>query len=221
MIRSLLFLLIAPLATSDGPFVSKGTVEDAVTSSDSYYARLGLCNTTAADTRGCSSVTQKQIKKAYLKLSMVWHPDKNLNNIDEATDTMSRIAKAHTVLSVEADRKYYDEHGIAKADEEKEDGGQKFFAFSKAFMGPLESEGMTREPGNNYGAFHNFENGKMYLWSDLEDGADRFLAMIDKPCENDRDVSEQLEDDGPMLDCLGEKHRRRLLAVCQVACKVP
>ena len=49
------------------------------------------------------------IKKAYRKLALKWHPDKNLDN-QEATAIFQEITSAHEVLSDPAERRWYDEH---------------------------------------------------------------------------------------------------------------
>jgi DnaJ-class molecular chaperone len=51
--------------------------------------------------------TQEQIKKAYRKLSMQYHPDRNGNNPD-ATGMFQKISSAYEVLGDEAQRKMYD-----------------------------------------------------------------------------------------------------------------
>lgn len=47
------------------------------------------------------------IKKAYRKLSLQWHPDKNLDNKEEATKKFQEIAGAYEVLSDDALREAY------------------------------------------------------------------------------------------------------------------
>ena len=51
--------------------------------------------------------TQEQIKKAYRRLSMQYHPDRNGNNPD-ATGMFQKISSAYEVLGDEAQRKMYD-----------------------------------------------------------------------------------------------------------------
>ena len=51
-----------------------------------------------------------QIKSAYKKLALKWHPDKN-NGSEEATEMFKSISEAYAVLSNPARRKRYDLYG--------------------------------------------------------------------------------------------------------------
>jgi len=55
---------------------------------DPYYI-LGL-------TKPC---TKTEIKKAYYKAAMKWHPDRNSGNLELATEMMKKINAAYSVLS--------------------------------------------------------------------------------------------------------------------------
>ena len=55
------------------------------------------------------SATGDEIKKAYRRLSMKWHPDKN--NSPGASDKFKEISKAYSVLSDELQRREYDMSG--------------------------------------------------------------------------------------------------------------
>jgi molecular chaperone DnaJ len=54
------------------------------------------------------NASTEDIKKAYHKLSKIHHPDKNLNNHEEATEKFKKITEAYSVLSDENKRKNYD-----------------------------------------------------------------------------------------------------------------
>lgn len=53
------------------------------------------------------NATQEQIKSAYRKLSMIYHPDRNRNN-PEATSKFQKISSTYEILGDEAQRKLYD-----------------------------------------------------------------------------------------------------------------
>ena len=63
-----------------------------------YYEVLGLKK----------SATEAEIRKAYKKLAMKWHPDKNRNNQAEAEARFKEISEAYQVLSDKKKRNQYD-----------------------------------------------------------------------------------------------------------------
>uniref|UniRef100_A0A1A8MIF4 DnaJ (Hsp40) homolog, subfamily C, member 5 gamma a n=1 Tax=Nothobranchius pienaari TaxID=704102 RepID=A0A1A8MIF4_9TELE len=70
------------------------------TSGESVYKVLGL-------EKGAST---EEIKKAYRKLALKYHPDKNPDN-PEAAEKFKEINNANSILNDETKRKIYDEYG--------------------------------------------------------------------------------------------------------------
>ncbi|XP_023143308.2 dnaJ homolog subfamily B member 6b isoform X1 [Amphiprion ocellaris] len=66
-----------------------------------YYQTLGVQK----------HATQEDIKKAYRKLALKWHPDKNPDNKDEAEKRFKELSEAYEVLSDENKRNIYDRYG--------------------------------------------------------------------------------------------------------------
>ncbi|GFS90430.1 dnaJ homolog subfamily C member 21 [Nephila pilipes] len=54
--------------------------------------------------------TADDLKKAYRKLALEWHPDKNLHRLNEATETFQLIQQAYETLIDPQERAWYDRH---------------------------------------------------------------------------------------------------------------
>ncbi|KAI8896266.1 hypothetical protein BC833DRAFT_528462 [Globomyces pollinis-pini] len=65
-----------------------------------YYELLGIQR----------NASQNDIKKAYRKMALIHHPDKNPDRSEEATAYFAQIQEAHEVLSDERERQWYDIH---------------------------------------------------------------------------------------------------------------
>ncbi|BES96889.1 DnaJ domain [Nesidiocoris tenuis] len=57
------------------------------------------------------SATTSDIKKAYRKLALKWHPDKNPDNPEEANRRFKEISEAYEVLSDEKKKRVFDQYG--------------------------------------------------------------------------------------------------------------
>ncbi|KAF4670894.1 hypothetical protein FOZ61_007905 [Perkinsus olseni] len=96
------------------------------------YSALGL-------TRSASEV---EIKKAYRQQALRWHPDKNQDIIEEATERFQQIGKAYEILGDSQKRRRYDLEGTIEGEEAFEHQNMSDFmnlfaaAMSGGFMGP-------------------------------------------------------------------------------------
>ena len=54
--------------------------------------------------------TPADVKKAYRKTALAWHPDKNMERLDEATAMFQLVQAAYAVLSDPHERQWYDDH---------------------------------------------------------------------------------------------------------------
>ena len=68
-----------------------------------YYEILGVKK----------DATEQEIKKAYRKLAVRWHPDKNPDNKEEAEERFKEISEAYSVLSDPKKRQEYDYGGAS------------------------------------------------------------------------------------------------------------
>jgi molecular chaperone DnaJ len=68
-----------------------------------YYEVLGVSR----------NASETEIKKAYHKLALKWHPDRNLQNKEQAETKFKEISEAKEVLLDKEKRKVYDQYGHA------------------------------------------------------------------------------------------------------------
>ncbi|MEI7636588.1 MAG: DnaJ C-terminal domain-containing protein [Syntrophus sp. (in: bacteria)] len=70
---------------------------------EDYYQLLGVDKKAGTE----------EIKKAYRKLALKWHPDRNPNNKNQAEEKFKKISEAYAVLSDQEKRNQYDTYGSA------------------------------------------------------------------------------------------------------------
>ena len=66
------------------------------------------------------NANESEIKKAYRKLAMKWHPDKNQENKDYAEKKFKAVSEAYEILSDPKKKEIYDQYG---EDGLRQDGG--------------------------------------------------------------------------------------------------
>ncbi|XP_056633694.1 dnaJ homolog subfamily B member 6-like [Diorhabda sublineata] len=74
-----------------------------------------------------------EIKKAYKKLALKWHPDKNPDNKEEATRRFREISEAYEVLSDAKKRKTYDKYGTVNPGRNSSQNYEDLFDFGGSF----------------------------------------------------------------------------------------
>lgn len=87
-------------------FVLLGVLSQLDAANKDYYKILGVKK----------NAKDKELKAAYRKLALKWHPDKNPDNQEEATQKFTEISEAYEVLSDPEKRKMYDLGGLGGSD---------------------------------------------------------------------------------------------------------
>lgn len=98
-----------------------------------YYKILGIPR----------SSSQQQIKKAYKKLSIKWHPDKNKDNQEYAKTMFVDVSNAFDTLSDPEKREVYNRGGVKAVEEFEQRKGQEHLRrdmFGRVIHTPEEGE---------------------------------------------------------------------------------
>lgn len=111
------------------------------------------------DTLGVSkTATDNEIKKAYRKMAIKYHPDKNPGK--ETEDKFKEVSKAYDVLKDAEKRKQYDTFGLDAINQNMPDMGSPFEMFNDIFGG---MGGMGGIPGmSGFGGMNSRSNKNRY-----------------------------------------------------------
>eukprot|EP01120_Amphizonella_sp_Union-15-10_P008717 TRINITY_DN317_c0_g1_i1.p1 TRINITY_DN317_c0_g1~~TRINITY_DN317_c0_g1_i1.p1 ORF type:complete len:333 (-),score=41.68 TRINITY_DN317_c0_g1_i1:75-1073(-) len=143
--------------------------------SSDFYERLGVPK----------EATQDEIKKAYRKLAVKWHPDKNKED-PQAEEKFKKISEAYQILSDSQKREKYDTVG-----HESDDGSEDPFVYPFSFDDDDDSVCVFTTP--EYGFMMNsfpffmfptstfFDNPFMYSDSSLSSSDESEVEFIEIP----------------------------------------
>ena len=110
--------------------------------SETFYSILGVAETASKD----------EIKKAYRKLSLQWHPDRNRGSV-EANSKFQKISEAYETLSNDAKKEEYDNRNNNPFSRMNSMGGNGDMPFTNVddffsnFFGGMPMGGMPGMPG--------------------------------------------------------------------------
>ncbi len=103
--------------------------------------------------------SDKEILKAYYKLSKIWHPDRNPNNIEEATKKFQAISNAKDILTDPKKKEMYDKFGVTDDKQGPQMNPEDLF-------GQMFNMGGMGMPGMNIPGMPNFFNRRQQQQDD-------------------------------------------------------
>ncbi|KAH3742806.1 dnaJ protein subfamily B member 6 [Pelomyxa schiedti] len=136
-----------------------------------YYEVLGVPRDASAE----------DIKAAFRKLSLKWHPDKNPDKKEEAHDKFVEISTAYQVLSDTSQRQIYDRYGKEGLNPQGGPGGfnmQDPFSFFQMFTGGGPEGGFFGPDGNVHFTMNMGQQQQQHFHQRPGDGDMRPKAMF-------------------------------------------
>lgn len=107
--------------------------------------------------------SSEEIKKGYSKLAKKWHPDRNPDNVEEATQKFKDISVAYGVLSNPEKKEIYDKHGYEGLQQSSDGGSTDPMEMFHQMIGQMGSlgglGGMMGQMGQMFGMQQEDENG--------------------------------------------------------------
>lgn len=159
---------------------------------EDYYQVLGVDKKASAD----------EIKKAYRKLAVKWHPDKNPNNKAAAEEKFKKISEAYAVLSDSQKREQYDTFGSADQFRQQYSQEDIFRGFDldeilKSFgFGGSRGGGRTtfRTGARRGGGYQEYEDPFAGMFGGMAGGRQQYANMPQKGQDAEYNLSISLEE---------------------------
>ena len=159
---------------------------------EDYYQVLGVDKKSSAD----------EIKKAYRKLAVKWHPDKNPNNKAAAEEKFKKISEAYAVLSDPKKREQYDTFGSADQYRQQYSQEDIFRGFdldeilrSFGFGGSRGGGRTTFRTGTRRGGgYQDYEDPFSGIFGGMDGGGKQYANMPQKGQDAEYNLSVTLEE---------------------------
>ncbi|HOG12601.1 MAG: DnaJ C-terminal domain-containing protein [Smithellaceae bacterium] len=158
---------------------------------EDYYKVLGVEK----------KATPEEIKKAYRKLAVKWHPDKNPNNKAAAEEKFKKISEAYAVLSDAEKRQNYDNFGSADQFRQQYSQEDIFRGFdldeilrSFGFGGPRGGGRTTFRTGTRRGGYTEYDDPLAGIFGQMGGGGGQYANMPQKGQDAEYNLSISLEE---------------------------